>query len=81
MLEARKWLIENRDRMIETVIEETRQDASRTRQLAEVFFCADSLGFWAKKAPKYLARREGQAHHTPFLLGKKLIDALPPAAA
>src|SRR5687768_8033794 len=53
MLEARKWLIENRRRMIDTVVEEsgkTFEDA----QLAEVFFCADALGFWGKSAEKYL---------------------------
>ena len=71
MLEARKWLIQNRRRMIETVVEEsgkTFEDA----QLAEVFFCADSLGFWAKRAEKYLADERVRTH-SPLLFGKKLI--------
>ena len=61
MLEARKWLVENRERMIETVVEEsgkTFEDA----QLAEVFFCADSLGFWGKVAAKYLADEKVKTH-------------------
>ena len=76
MLEARKWLIQNRRRMIETVVEEsgkTFEDA----QLAEVFFCADSLGFWGKIAEKYLADEKVKTH-TPLLLGKKLIKRYRP---
>ena len=77
MLEARKWLIENRRRMIETVVEEsgkTFEDA----QLAEVFFCADSLGFWGKIAEKYLARREGEDAHAAAAR-QEADQALPPA--
>ena len=33
---------------------------------------ADSLGFWAKRADKYLADEKVRSH-SPFLLGKKLI--------
>jgi acyl-CoA reductase-like NAD-dependent aldehyde dehydrogenase len=76
MLEARKWLIDNRERMIETIVEEsgkTWEDA----QLAEVFFCADSLGFWGKSAAKYLADERVRTH-TPLLLGKKLIKRYRP---
>ena len=76
MLEARKWLIENRHRMIQTVVEEsgkTFEDA----QLAEVFFCSDSLGFWGKTAEKYLADERVRTH-TPLLLGKKLIKRYRP---
>jgi acyl-CoA reductase-like NAD-dependent aldehyde dehydrogenase len=76
MRAARRWLIQNRDRMIETIIEETgktREDA----QLAEVFFTADSLGFWAKAAPKYLAD-ERMRPHSPLLIGKKLVKRYRP---
>src|SRR5918996_4814075 len=71
MKAARRWLIENRERMIQTIVDETgktREDA----QLAEIFFVADSLGFWAKKAPKYLADERVRTH-SPLLLGKKLV--------
>jgi acyl-CoA reductase-like NAD-dependent aldehyde dehydrogenase len=71
MKAAQAWLIENRDRMIGTIVEETgktREDA----QLAEIFFVADSLGFWAKKAGKYLADEKVRSH-SPLLLGKKLV--------
>lgn len=76
MKAARRWLIENRERMIRTIVDETgktREDA----QLAEIFFTADSLGFWAKAAPKYL-KDERVRTHSPLLLGKKFIKRYRP---
>ena len=71
MYELRRWLIDNRERVVRTVVAEngkTREDAL----LAELWYVCDSLGFWAKKAPGYLAD-EGVRPHSPFLLGKKII--------
>lgn len=76
MKAARRWLIENRERMIQTIVDETgkaREDA----QLAEIFFTADSLGFWAKAAPKYL-KDERIRTHSPLLFGKKFIKRYRP---
>jgi acyl-CoA reductase-like NAD-dependent aldehyde dehydrogenase len=67
---ARKWLVDNRDRVARTIVEETgktREDA----MLAEVLFIADSFGYWAKSAPKHL-KDEKIKSHSPFMLGKKL---------
>src|SRR5258705_11330435 len=44
---ARKWLVDNRDRLAHTIVEETgktREDA----MLAEGRFIADTFGYWAK---------------------------------
>src|SRR4051795_10845578 len=68
---ARKWLIDNRERVARTIMEETgktREDA----MLAEVLFIADSFGYWAKSAPKHL-KDEKVKSHSPFMLGKKLM--------
>src|SRR6476661_503944 len=68
---ARKWLVDNRDRVARTIIEETgktREDA----MLAEVLFIADSFGYWAKSAPKHLADEKVKSH-SPFMLGRKLM--------
>jgi acyl-CoA reductase-like NAD-dependent aldehyde dehydrogenase len=76
MKAARRWLIENRERMIQTIVDETgktREDA----QLAEIFFTADSLGFWAKAAPKYLKDERVRAH-SPLLFGKRFIKRYRP---
>src|SRR5258705_4196964 len=67
---ARKWLVDNRERVARTIVEETgktREDA----MLAEVLFIADSFGYWAKSAPKHL-QDEKIKSHSPFMLGKKL---------
>ena len=71
MLEFRRWFVENRDRVLTTIVEESgkaREDAL----FNELFYTADSLGFWAKKAEKYL-RDERIRGHSPLLFGKKLV--------
>ena len=71
MLRLRHWLVANRERLIDTVVAEngkTREDAL----LAELFYMADSLGFWAKRAKGYLAE-EKMRTHSPFVLGKKVV--------
>ncbi|MEX2195171.1 MAG: aldehyde dehydrogenase family protein [Thermoleophilaceae bacterium] len=76
MKAARKWLVENRDRMVSTIVEETgktREDA----MLAEIFFVADSLGFWAKSAPRYL-KDERVRSHSPLLFGKRFVKRYRP---
>jgi acyl-CoA reductase-like NAD-dependent aldehyde dehydrogenase len=68
---ARKWLVDNRDRVANTIVGETgktREDA----MLAEVLFIADSFGYWAKSAPKHLADEKVRSH-SPFMLGRKLM--------
>jgi acyl-CoA reductase-like NAD-dependent aldehyde dehydrogenase len=71
MFQFRKWLVDNRDRVARTVMDETgktREDAF----LADVFTTADALGFWAKKAPEYLGDERVRSTN-PFVLGKKVV--------
>src|SRR3954449_7818997 len=68
--EMRRWLVQNRARVVQTIVDETgktREDAQTT----ELFLILDSLGFWAKKAPRYLADERVRAT-SPFTLGKKM---------
>src|SRR5690348_4914402 len=70
MLEMRHWLVSNRDRMAETIVEETgkvREDAL----MLEIFLVADSLNFWAKKSEKYLADEKVRSHSL-YTLGRRL---------
>jgi len=70
MLELRHWFVQNRDQVIDLLVREngkTREDAL----LAELFYVCDALGFWAKKAPKYLADERIKTHSL-LLLGKKV---------
>src|SRR5207247_873586 len=54
LLRAQKWLVDNADRVIETIVSETGK-AWEDAQLAEISYCASAFGFWAKNAPQYLA--------------------------
>ena len=68
---AQKWVTENADRIVRTIVEEngkTYEDA----QLAEVNYAANAFGFWAKNAPEYLADEKVRSS-SPFVLGRKLV--------
>src|SRR3954453_20009505 len=68
---ARKWLVDNRQRIARTIVEETGK-TYEDALLAEGLFIADSFGYWAKSAPKHL-KDEKVRSHSPFMLGKKLM--------
>jgi acyl-CoA reductase-like NAD-dependent aldehyde dehydrogenase len=70
MREMRRWLVQNRDRVVQTIVDETgkaREDAQTT----ELFIILDALKFWAKKAPKFLADEKVRGT-SAFTLGKKM---------
>lgn len=67
--EARRWLIRNSDRMIETISSETGKTYEDAQ--IEVSIAAQSFAFWAKAAPKYLADERVSAI-SPLTLGKKV---------
>ncbi|MEN0011897.1 MAG: succinic semialdehyde dehydrogenase [Solirubrobacteraceae bacterium] len=71
MYALRTWLVANRNTVIDAIVAEngkTREDAL----LAELYYLVDSLGYWSKKAPKYL-KDETLRTHSPFLFGRKLL--------
>jgi acyl-CoA reductase-like NAD-dependent aldehyde dehydrogenase len=68
---AQRWVLDNADRIIDTIVSETgktREDA----QVAEVVYAAHAFGFWAKKAPEYLDDEKVHSAN-PFVLGRKLV--------
>jgi acyl-CoA reductase-like NAD-dependent aldehyde dehydrogenase len=68
--ELRRWFVQNRERVVQTIVEETgktREDAQTT----ELFLILDGLNFWAKKGPKFLADERVKSN-SPFTLGKKM---------
>jgi acyl-CoA reductase-like NAD-dependent aldehyde dehydrogenase len=75
MRNMRRWMVDNRARVIQTLSEEngkTYEDAQ-----LELLYCADALGFWAKRAPKWLAD-EHYRPHLPLLLGRKVVNRYAP---
>ena len=76
MRAMRRWLVRNRERVIRTIVAEsgkTWEDA----QVVELLYCADALGFWAKRANRYLAD-ERVRPHSPFLLGRTMVQRYRP---
>ena len=68
---AQKWLIDHADEVADTIVAETgkaREDA----MLVEVAYGANALGFWPKKAPKWLADEKVHTFN-PFVLGRRMV--------
>jgi acyl-CoA reductase-like NAD-dependent aldehyde dehydrogenase len=76
MYELRRWVVDNRDRVAKTLSEENGKPPDEAL-LTEIFYVCDSLGFWAKKGPKYLADERVRTH-SPLLIGKKVITRYRP---
>jgi acyl-CoA reductase-like NAD-dependent aldehyde dehydrogenase len=75
MRDMRRWLVQSRKRVIQTLSEENGKPFEDAQ--LEIFYCADALGFWAKKAPKWLAD-EKERPHSPLLLGRKVVNRYVP---
>jgi acyl-CoA reductase-like NAD-dependent aldehyde dehydrogenase len=71
LLRAQKWLIDNSQRVIETIVSETGK-TYEDAEFAEIAYAANAFGFWAKQAPKYLADERVKSAQI-LLKGKKLI--------
>jgi acyl-CoA reductase-like NAD-dependent aldehyde dehydrogenase len=67
---AQKWVTDNSDRIVETIVSETGK-TWEDAQLAEVAYAANAFGFWAKRAPKYLADEKIRSANV-FVAGRKL---------
>ncbi len=67
---AQKWVMDNADRVVETIVSETGK-THEDAMMAEVAYAANAFGFWAKNAPKYLADERVRSAN-PFVLGRKL---------
>jgi acyl-CoA reductase-like NAD-dependent aldehyde dehydrogenase len=68
---AQKWVVDNVDRVIETIVSETGK-TYEDALIVEVMYGANALGFWAKHAPSYLADERIRSS-SPLLKGKKML--------
>jgi acyl-CoA reductase-like NAD-dependent aldehyde dehydrogenase len=68
---AQRWLIDNADRVIETIVSETGK-AWEDAQAAELAYGANAFGFWAAHAPRYLADERVKSAAI-FVKGKRLV--------
>jgi acyl-CoA reductase-like NAD-dependent aldehyde dehydrogenase len=68
---AQKWVLDNQQRLIDTIVSETGK-THEDALLAEIGYAVSAFGFWAKNAPEYLADEKVRSAN-PFVLGRKLV--------
>jgi acyl-CoA reductase-like NAD-dependent aldehyde dehydrogenase len=71
MRRAQKWLMDNKERVIQTIVSETGK-TWEDAQFAELSYGAAAFGFWAKHAEGYLADERVRSSAV-FVKGKKLM--------
>jgi acyl-CoA reductase-like NAD-dependent aldehyde dehydrogenase len=76
LLRAQRWLSDNRERVIETVMSETGK-TYEDAQIADFSYGVSALGFWPKNAEKYLGDEKVKSANL-FVKGKKLISRYRP---
>jgi acyl-CoA reductase-like NAD-dependent aldehyde dehydrogenase len=68
---AQKWVVDNSDRLARTIVSETGK-AYDDALMAEIGYVASAFGFWAKRAPRFLAEEKVRTS-SPFLVGRRLL--------
>ena len=68
---AQKWVLDNQQRLIDTIVSETGK-THEDALLAEIGYVGSAFGFWAKNAPEYLSDEKVRSAN-PFVLGRKLV--------
>jgi acyl-CoA reductase-like NAD-dependent aldehyde dehydrogenase len=68
---AQKWVLDHSDRVVATIVSETGK-THEDALMAEVAYAASAFGFWAKRAPGYLADEKVRTA-SPFVLGRRLV--------
>lgn len=76
MRRAQKWVTENTDEIVRTIVSETGK-AWEDALIAEVFYASAAFGFWADEAEKLLADEKVKTS-SPLLKGKKVVTRYAP---
>jgi acyl-CoA reductase-like NAD-dependent aldehyde dehydrogenase/choline dehydrogenase-like flavoprotein len=71
LLAARRWMVDNAERVVTTIVGETGRPADET-QFAELAYGLSALDFWTKMAPSYLADEPIESA-SPLLRGRQLV--------
>jgi acyl-CoA reductase-like NAD-dependent aldehyde dehydrogenase len=76
MLRAQKWVMDNSQRIVDTIVSETGK-TYEDAELAEIGYAGNAFGFWAKYGPKYLEDEHVKSSQV-LVKGKKLINRYRP---
>ena len=71
-----RWLLDNADRVIETIVSETGK-AYEDAQLLELGYAVSALSFWSRHAADYLGERRFLAR-SPLLASRRLVTRYAP---
>src|ERR1700683_3162267 len=76
LLRAQKWVMDNAERVVETICSETGK-TFEDAELAEIGYAGNAFGFWAKNAGEYLADERIKSSQI-LVKGKKIISRYRP---
>jgi acyl-CoA reductase-like NAD-dependent aldehyde dehydrogenase len=68
---AQKWVVDNSDRIVATIVSETGKTHDDA-VISEILYTAGAFGFWAGHAPGYLADEKVRSA-SPLLAGRRLV--------
>jgi acyl-CoA reductase-like NAD-dependent aldehyde dehydrogenase len=68
---AQKWLMDNSERVVQTIVSETGK-TYEDAQFAEIAYAANAFGFWAKEGPQYLADERVKSSQI-LVKGKRIV--------
>ncbi|MGA2320582.1 MAG: aldehyde dehydrogenase family protein [Solirubrobacteraceae bacterium] len=71
LVRAQKWLMDNAERVVETIVSETGK-TYEDAHVAEISYAGNAFGFWAKEGPRYLADERVKSSQL-LVKGKKLL--------
>jgi acyl-CoA reductase-like NAD-dependent aldehyde dehydrogenase len=66
-----RWLLDNSERVIETIVSETGK-AHEDAQLLELGYTVSALSFWSRHAARYLGERR-RLSRAPLVLGRRIV--------
>ena len=76
MRRAQKWVMDNAERIVQTIMSETGK-TFEDAELAEIGYAGNAFGFWAKYGPRYLEDEHIKSSQI-LVKGKKLINRFRP---
>jgi acyl-CoA reductase-like NAD-dependent aldehyde dehydrogenase len=76
LLRAQKWLMDNAEQVISTIVSETGK-TFEDAEFAEIGYAGNAFGFWAREAPNYLADERVKSSQV-LVKGKKIIQRYRP---
>jgi acyl-CoA reductase-like NAD-dependent aldehyde dehydrogenase len=76
LLRLRRWLFDNAERVIETIVSETGKAYDDAQEL-ELAYTVSALSFWSARAGGYLSERRSFAR-SPLVAGRRLVTRYTP---